>query len=50
MKIRLRKLVALALAIGAGVFVCFFMILSGIILGLFDFFSSQVIQFIIELS
>jgi preprotein translocase subunit SecE len=32
------------------IFVCFFMIISGIILGLFDFFSSQVIQFIIELS
>ena len=32
------------------IFVCFFMILSGIILGLFDFFSSQVIQFIIEMS
>jgi len=32
------------------VFVCFFMIVSGIILGLFDFFSSQVIQFIIEMS
>ncbi len=32
------------------VFVCFFMILSGILLGLFDFFSSQVIQFIIEMS
>lgn len=32
------------------IFVCFFMILSGILLGLFDFFSSQVIQAIIELS
>jgi len=32
------------------VFVCFFMIISGIILGIFDFFSSQVIQFIIEMS
>ncbi len=32
------------------IFVCFFMILSGIILGLFDMFSSQVIQFIIEMS
>lgn len=30
--------------------VCFFMIMTGIILGLFDFFSSQVIQFIIEMS
>jgi preprotein translocase subunit SecE len=30
--------------------VCFFMILTGVILGLFDFFSSQVIQFIIEIS
>ncbi len=30
--------------------VCFFMILSGIVLGIFDFFSSQVIQFIIEMS
>ena len=30
--------------------VCFFMILSGIVLGIFDFFSSQVIQFIIEIS
>lgn len=32
------------------IFVCFFMILSGILLGLFDFFSSQVIQFILEWS
>ena len=32
------------------VFVCIFMLLSGVILGLFDFFSSQVIQFIIEAS
>ena len=30
--------------------VCFFMIMTGIILGIFDFFSSQVIQFIIEMS
>lgn len=30
--------------------VCFFMLLTGVILGLFDFFSSQVIQFIIEMS
>ena len=30
--------------------VCFFMILSGILLGFFDFLSSQVIQFIIEMS
>ena len=30
--------------------VCFFMLLSGIVLGVFDFFSSQVIQFIIEMS
>lgn len=35
---------------GMTIFVCFFMILSGIILGIFDFFSSQVIQFIIEMS
>ena len=32
------------------IFVCFFMILTGVILGIFDFFSSQVIQFIIEMS
>ena len=32
------------------IFVCFFMIMTGIILAIFDFFSSQVIQFIIELS
>ena len=32
------------------IFVCFFMIISGIVLGLFDIFSSQVIQFIIEMS
>ncbi len=32
------------------IFVCIFMLLSGVLLGLFDFFSSQVIQFIIELS
>lgn len=32
------------------IFVCFFMILSGIVLGLFDLFSGQVIQFIIEMS
>ncbi len=32
------------------VFVCFFMIFTGIMLGLFDYFSSQVIQAIIELS
>lgn len=29
--------------------VCFFMIMTGIILGVFDLISSQVIQFIIEL-
>ena len=29
--------------------VCFFMIMTGIILGIFDLISSQVIQFIIEL-
>lgn len=32
------------------IFVCFFMIISGLILGFFDYISSQVIQFIIELS
>lgn len=32
------------------IFVCIFMILSGVLLGLFDFFSSKVIRFIIELS
>lgn len=32
------------------IFVCFFMIISGILLGLFDFFSSQVIQAILEWS
>ncbi len=32
------------------IFVCFFMIVSGVILGIFDYISSQVIQFIIELS
>jgi preprotein translocase subunit SecE len=32
------------------IFVCIFMLLSGVLLGLFDFFSSQVIQFIIEMS
>ena len=32
------------------IFVCIFMILSGVILGLFDFFSSKVIRFIIEMS
>ncbi len=31
------------------IFVCIFMLMSGIILGLFDFFSSQVIQFIIDI-
>lgn len=32
------------------IFVCFFMILSGILLGIFDFFSGQFVQFIIEMS
>jgi len=32
------------------IFVCFFMLVSGVILGIFDYISSQVIQFIIELS
>ncbi len=32
------------------IFVCFFMLFTGILLGIFDFFSSQVIQFILELS
>ena len=32
------------------IFVCVFMILSGLLLGLFDFFSSKVIRFIIEMS
>ena len=32
------------------VFVCFFMILTGIILGIFDMISSQIIQTIIDLS
>jgi preprotein translocase subunit SecE len=31
------------------IFVCFFMIMTGILLGVFDLISSQVIQFIIEL-
>ena len=30
--------------------VCFLMILSGILLGIFDFFSGQVIQLIIDMS
>lgn len=32
------------------VFVCIFMIFTGILLGIFDYFSSQVIQAIIEMS
>jgi preprotein translocase subunit SecE len=32
------------------IFVCIFMLLSGVLLGLFDFFSSKVIRFIIEFS
>ena len=31
------------------IFVCIFMLLSGVLLGLFDFFSSKVIRFIIEM-
>ena len=32
------------------VFVCIFMIMSGILLGVFDYFSGKIIRFIIELS